>query len=241
MKLFGIFSETSSETILFSCPEGSHPKSGKVNIIISTLFFFLLRIAPKVRSLAIHADNCTGENKNRYLLGFLQWTIQTRLFDKVSVHFMIVGHTRNHLDGSFGRLKSLYFRSNVYSLSLWNSLVSSLPNTHSIMCFDQWFDWKAFLSQFFRSIPHILSYHHFFIRANTITCQTLNGQPTVTYPHVKEGVNVRDIPNWPPNNFIDFPEKLSQSRRETIEKVVETYTDKSVEVMNDWKFYLNHH
>ncbi len=55
----------------------------------------------------IHADNCGGQNKNRFcLIGFVSFLTLSGLFDEVSLFFLIVGHTKNVCDGSFGNVKT---------------------------------------------------------------------------------------------------------------------------------------
>jgi hypothetical protein len=59
-------------------------------------------------------DNCPGQNKNNYVLKILcAWFIEKGFFSKVSVVFLIVGHTKNpYCDHLFNALKRFYRAQN---------------------------------------------------------------------------------------------------------------------------------
>ena len=43
--------------------------------------------------LNLQLDNCVRENKNSYLFAFLAWLVERRVFSKIYVSFLPVGHT----------------------------------------------------------------------------------------------------------------------------------------------------
>ena len=45
-------------------------------------------------NLHLHADNCSGQNKNRYVMQYLAWWILSGLNKKIILSFLIVGHTK---------------------------------------------------------------------------------------------------------------------------------------------------
>ena len=55
-----------------------------------------------------HADNCVGQNKNRFVLGYFAWRIITGKHEQLCISFMEVGHTRCLVDGHFGLIKKIY-------------------------------------------------------------------------------------------------------------------------------------
>lgn len=55
--------------------------------------------------LRIHADNCAGQNKNRYVLWYLCWRVLIGLNNSIELCFLIAGHTKNVCDGAFGHVK----------------------------------------------------------------------------------------------------------------------------------------
>jgi hypothetical protein len=51
-------------------------------------------------------DNCVGDNKNHYVFAFLSLLTSRRVFDIVEVGFLLVGHTHEDIDGTYGRLST---------------------------------------------------------------------------------------------------------------------------------------
>ena len=63
------------------------------NSIISMLhhFFEAHRIGEK--SVHLHADNCGGQNKNRFMMYYLMWQVRTGLHEEIIISSLPVGHT----------------------------------------------------------------------------------------------------------------------------------------------------
>ena len=53
----------------------------------------------------LRADNCTGQNKNRFMVAYLCWRILGRLHTKITLSFFHVGHTKFYPDLGFGLFK----------------------------------------------------------------------------------------------------------------------------------------
>ena len=64
-------------------------------------------------SVHLHADNCTGQNKNRYLMYYLMWRILTGFHTEVKISFLPVGHTKFSLDWCFGLFKRRYRKTKI--------------------------------------------------------------------------------------------------------------------------------
>ena len=67
------------------------------------------------RRLKLHADNCTGQNKNRFVMHYLAWRVMVGLNDSIDYHFMVVGHTKNHCDAYFGLIKREMKKQDVWT------------------------------------------------------------------------------------------------------------------------------
>ncbi len=57
-----------------------------------------------LRKLLLQMDNCVKDNKNHHLLAFLSFLIAREVFEEVQLRFLVVGHTHEDIDGSFGYL-----------------------------------------------------------------------------------------------------------------------------------------
>lgn len=59
--------------------------------------------------LHIHADNCSGQNKNNALIAYLTWAIDVNMLSTWELSFMLPGHTKFSPDAYFGMFKSKYY------------------------------------------------------------------------------------------------------------------------------------
>jgi len=68
--------------------------------------------------LYLQLDNTCRENKNQVVFGYLNMLVELRIFQKVKVGFLLVGHTHDHIDQMFSR----------FSVTLRRKEVGSLPS-----------------------------------------------------------------------------------------------------------------
>jgi hypothetical protein len=91
---------------------------GANNIVSCLVKFFKMKIffsAPNYDELTLIADNCGGQNKNRVMIRFITWLAEIRVFPKITLHFLVKGHTKNSADRCFNLLKHTYRNSNIYT------------------------------------------------------------------------------------------------------------------------------
>jgi len=78
-------------------------------------------------SIHPYADNCTGQNKNQYLMYYLMWRILAGLHNKVKISFLPIGHTKFSLNWCFGFFKCRHQKTKIGCLDdIVNQ--SALPN-----------------------------------------------------------------------------------------------------------------
>lgn len=71
------------------------------NTIISIIWHHICEVSkqePLPPTLYVQLDNCYRENKNVYILSFLEWMVQLGIFKKIRLSFMVVGHTHCDID-----------------------------------------------------------------------------------------------------------------------------------------------
>ena len=80
--------------------------------IISCLYLDLVRngvIAsaglPLMHLVLVVADNCSGQNKNKTMIKFCAWLVEAGWIKKVTLLFLVKGHTKNDCDKKFNLLK----------------------------------------------------------------------------------------------------------------------------------------
>ena len=54
----------------------------------------------------VQADNCTRENKNRYLLSYLELLVRKGVFEEVQLCFLPIGHTHADIDQAFSSVST---------------------------------------------------------------------------------------------------------------------------------------
>ena len=119
----------------------------------------------------LHADNCSGQNKNNFFLWYLAWRTIHHLHESIYYSFLIAGHTKFGPDRCFGIIKRSYKVNNVSSLYKFAQIVESsstvgvnkaqLVGTHDGKVIVPVYNWSAFLEQYFIKLLQIKSFHHF--------------------------------------------------------------------------------
>ena len=78
----------------------------------------------------IFLDNCFPQNKNRYLIAYLNVLAQTR-FDEIHVYYPLPGHSRIPCDRDFGRIKKKRRKKErVAQPSEWVNLIRETDRTN---------------------------------------------------------------------------------------------------------------
>jgi hypothetical protein len=138
------------------------------NEVISFLHDFLVNRQIQSQNIRIHADNCTGQNKNRYVLWYLIWLVATGRLKHVELKFMIKGHTHCVVDGGIGQTKKKLRRADVFCLDHWKEVIDQSSNTNQarIVNSDNVFDWKKGLRTYFKAFKGISKFQHFLVDAS---------------------------------------------------------------------------
>ena len=87
------------------------------NTIISFLHHFLATHGFGEASVHFHADNSSGQNKNRFLMYYFMWRILAGLHQEIKISFLPVGHTKFSPDWCFGLMKRQYRKTNIGCLN----------------------------------------------------------------------------------------------------------------------------
>ena len=101
--------------VYFSSPNIHNDENMTITIIHDVLSHWSGNL-PKV--LYIQLENTCRENKNQVVFGYLNMLVELRIFQKVKVGFLLVGHTHDHIDQMFSR----------FSVTLRRKEVGSLPS-----------------------------------------------------------------------------------------------------------------
>ena len=187
-QLFGVCCEGIPRQVNYLIDEADFFDKGS-NTVISLLDHFFINHGLGEKYAYLTADNCVGQNKNNAVLQYLLYRTFVGLHDKIWLSFMLVGHTKFAPDGYFGLIKKRYRRSSVYTYEqLVDVIERSTENGHnhcqpyrnaSGTTHFEYRNWSKWLSKYFKNLPNITKYHHFYIDKNmpgvVITKETIDG------------------------------------------------------------------
>jgi hypothetical protein len=138
------------------------------NSVISLLFHFLCHRTHEAAAIVVHlhADNCSGQNKNNLVMQFFVLLASLGVLRHVEMKFLIKGHTHCSVDGGHGLIKKAWRTHDVFTLEQAADVVeatSPIEGQHHaiIVTAQDFFDWEALLSPYFRKLPKILSFQQF--------------------------------------------------------------------------------
>ena len=164
--IFGVMCEAVPQQVNYLIDEASDVGKG-ANTTISYVHHYFQNHGIGETRVHLHADNCSGQNKNNCFLWYLTWRAINRLHDSISYSFLIAGHTKFGPDRSFGIIKRSYKVNYVSSLYEFAELVesSSTSGVNKAQLVGKVivpvYDWSTFLGQYFVKFPGIKKFHHF--------------------------------------------------------------------------------
>jgi hypothetical protein len=167
--------------------------------VISLIHNYFKQYSLGEEEIIIHADNCSGQNKNNAMIQYLAWRVLTGKHKRITYSFMVAGHTKFSPDGFFGLFKLKLKNSEVDDLEdlvkVVESSTSGYNNAQTI--YDEngerkvsFHNWSEYLRKIFKSLPNILKYHHFIFNQE---------EPGIV--HVKKSIDSELIAIDITNNF----------------------------------------
>jgi hypothetical protein len=222
VQLFGICCDSNNVQINYLVDESqtigqNGKKSHGPNSVISMLDHYFSHHSLNEAICQCHADNCVGQNKNRFVLGYFAWRIITGKHDQLYLSFMEVGHTRCLVDGHFGLIKKIYRTMDCDTVQhLADATTRSSGNNKPQLFPWEWREWDTFINSLFKAIPNITKYHHFRLDSDSPGIVHAKERIDSTETHVsifKRGVSVREVRNAGLPRSLS-PAGLSQERQQ---------------------------
>lgn len=155
--IFGILNERTKVQSNFLIDEADAIGKGP-NAVISMIDWCLEQHpASEVHAFA---DNCVSQNKNNAMIHYFAWLVRRGVNRKMSLNFLLTGHTRFGPDRMFGLLKMKYSQCNI---DCYEDLVAcvneSSVNHHNISVRSTnviWRQWQDFLKGFYAPLKGIV-------------------------------------------------------------------------------------
>jgi hypothetical protein len=92
--LFGVYCEGIPKQVNFLIDEAHCITKGS-NAVVSYLDYFFENFGLGETHVHLHCDNCTGQNKNKFVLWYFAWRVVMGLHESVELDFMPTGHAPN--------------------------------------------------------------------------------------------------------------------------------------------------
>src|SRR6218665_83046 len=124
--LFGVMTEGLPQMVIFLLDEAVTVSKG-ANCVISMLDYFFTHYGLKETILHLHADNCTGQNKNNAMIHYLLWRVMTGMHKEITLSFILAGHTKFAPDWCFGLFKRQFRKTKVDCLSDKTKVTKQMP------------------------------------------------------------------------------------------------------------------
>ncbi|KAL3696984.1 hypothetical protein R1sor_011060 [Riccia sorocarpa] len=110
-------------------------------------------------TLYLQLDNTVRENKNNILFAYLAMLLEKKVFTKIKLRFLLVGHTHNFVDQMFSRFSQALRRENAFTMSRLRSVIESSydPKPVTTILTQTW-DFKHFIEtepKLFRTLNDI--------------------------------------------------------------------------------------
>ena len=165
--MFGVNCEALPRQVNFLTDEAGECGKG-ANNVVSRFHYYLETHGLSEKVALLHADNCTGQNKNSCMVQYLVWRALTNRHTSITLSFLVVGHTKFSPDWCFGVFKRHYRRTKVGSLKS----IAQVANDSAECNFSQLvsdengstivptYNWTTFAPHL-KKVVGIKKYHHF--------------------------------------------------------------------------------
>ena len=167
IQLFGVCCDGNRKQVNYLIDEDNSigyngAKTHGPNSVISMLDHYFTKHGLQEKDCHLHCDNCIGQNKNNFVVGYLVWRVITGKHKNITLSFMRVGHTRCLVYGHFGLIKKIYRQCDTDTLTQMAEVVQRSSTNNAPQLFDwQWREWDSFFPIYFKRIPLITKYRHF--------------------------------------------------------------------------------
>ena len=175
--VFGVNCEAVPRQINFLTDEAGDCGKG-ANAVVSRIHYFFEEHGFGEKTVYLHADNCTGQNKNNCMMWYLLWRAMTNRHTNITLFFLPVGNTKFSPDWCFGLFKRQFRRTKVGSLLDVAEVVNKSAQCNFAQLVSRedgstvvpTYDWTDFFATRFKKITGIKKFHHFRISSSSPGC-----------------------------------------------------------------------
>ena len=193
VKLVGLLEHKLEPQLLLYTMTQEHQTGA--NHIVEVLHRFINKKrseGPLPKKLYIQLDNCSRENKNRYVLGYCEYLVAHSVFDSVEVGFLPVGHTHEDIDQAFSQTSSRLRVHDAITLSdMHHELRQAYKHNTHVEHLRRLANWSGLCDteNCLRKVDKATQWRYFEFTPNPDAVPAARGQPRSTVCSVKRKCN----------------------------------------------------
>ena len=233
LDIFGVANDTTGVQQNYFLTEGTWLEEKTAKSVLSMLHDYLFnRLPTRPPNLCLLADNQGAQNKNRFTMWYLSWLVATGRFEEIKLQFLVVGHTKSYCDSCFGLVKKSLIGEDVCCPRDAARLATKFCSANRVVTSNQvrWFDWEAFLAQFFSgTIGGVQKKQHMRFNRMHPGCvfvKDLDGSEEKMQVLFKDDMTLAHLLNPTDHQLVDFkcfplcPKAMPPERAEYLQKNV---------------------
>ncbi|XP_035643377.1 uncharacterized protein LOC118394275 isoform X2 [Oncorhynchus keta] len=149
--------------------EGMSSSKGS-SAVINYMHHFFSNYGVWETRVDLNCDNCSGQNKNNFVLWYCAWRTMLKLHHSLDLHFLITGQTKFAPDWCLGLIKQRFRNTRVNTLSEIAGVVKDstvtggniqLVGLEDGTVLVESYGWRQHLTPYFRPLPKLKQYQHF--------------------------------------------------------------------------------
>jgi hypothetical protein len=139
-----IFNEKLSSKVFLTYPNIHNDANLTIHVIQHVLNTWEGPLPP---ILYLQLDNTARENKNKYVMAYLNMLVELGTFEKIKVGFLLVGHTHDQIDQMFSKFSVKLNKQRAFMLeTLVEIIKSSYKPQADVIFVDETADFRKFVS-----------------------------------------------------------------------------------------------
>ncbi|KAE9088741.1 hypothetical protein PF010_g19271 [Phytophthora fragariae] len=164
---FGIYYENDGVQTNYIYDESTSGKgSDQINSMLAHFIETKLVPAGKTK-LTVYADNCSGQNKNNYVIKFLLTLVDMGVFEHVDYKFFVKGHTKNSCDRGFGHIRKYMATAECWTMAhvieTVNAAASNSVTVHVPRGSELFKSYKSVMTELYKRLDGVQKYQIFSI------------------------------------------------------------------------------
>ncbi|GBG93172.1 hypothetical protein CBR_g59873 [Chara braunii] len=124
---------------------------------------------PLLKVLFLTLDNTSRENKNKFVLTYLVYLVHMKVFEKMKLNFLLVGHPHENIDQMFSCFSRAIARRDAYDLPALETVIRQSSTKYAGVHVERVFevyDCKAYVKDHLAPLHDISFNQHFRIKRN---------------------------------------------------------------------------